>query len=110
MHGSQIWTLRHKGGGGGLTSIEMQFFRRTDGYTLTDHKTNEEVLEELKFEHVDEKLRRQKLNWLRHVTRRNSSRMAKITLKCRPNGQRRLGKPLKRLLDEAETGLSRPDW
>jgi len=27
----------------------------------------------------------------------------------RPNGRRRLGIPLKRLLDEAETGLSRPN-
>ena len=29
-------------------------------------------------------------------------------LNYRPNGRRRLGKPLKRLLDEAETGLLRP--
>jgi len=28
----------------------------------------------------------------------------------RPNGRRRLGLPLERLLDEPETGLSRPDW
>ena len=27
----------------------------------------------------------------------------------RPNGRRRLGRPLKGLLDEAETGLSRPN-
>jgi len=31
-------------------------------------------------------------------------------LNCRSNGLRRLVRPLKRLLDEAETGLSRPDW
>jgi len=28
---------------------------------------------------------------------------------CRSNGQRRLGSPLKKLLGEAETGLSRPN-
>ena len=28
-------------------------------------------------------------------------------LNYRPNGRRRLGRPLKRLLDEAETGLSK---
>jgi len=33
---------------------------------------------------------------------------AKRMLKYRPNGQRQLGKPLKRLLDEDETGLLRP--
>jgi hypothetical protein len=36
------------------------------------------------------------------------NRMIKIMLNYRPNGRRRLGRPLKRLLDEAETSLSRP--
>jgi hypothetical protein len=31
-----------------LTSIKTKFFRRTSGYTLFDHKTNEEFLEKLK--------------------------------------------------------------
>jgi hypothetical protein len=39
----------------------------------------------------------------------NSSRMAKIMLIYGPNGRRRPGRPLKGLLDEAETGLSRPN-
>jgi hypothetical protein len=33
----------------------------------------------------------------------NNIRMPKILLNYRPNGQRRLGRPLKRILDEAET-------
>jgi hypothetical protein len=38
------------------------------------------------------------------------NRLPKIMLNYRPNGRRRrLGRPLKRLLDEAETGLSRPN-
>jgi len=61
-----------------------------------DHTRNEEILEELKAEPVDQKLRRYKSNWLRHVTRMDSSRMARIVLNCRPNGRRRLGRPLKR--------------
>jgi hypothetical protein len=40
----------------------------------------------------------------------NSNRIAKVMLNCRPFGQRWLGKPLKRLLDQAETGMSRPNW
>jgi hypothetical protein len=36
----------------------MKFFRRTAGYTLLNHKRNKEILEELKLEPVDEKLRR----------------------------------------------------
>jgi len=67
-------------------------------------------LEELKVEPADEKLRRYKYNWLRHVTGMNSSKMANIVLNCRPNERRRLGRALERLLDEAETGLSRPNW
>jgi hypothetical protein len=39
-------------------------FRRTAGYTLLDHKRNEEILEELKAEPVDEKRRRYKSNCL----------------------------------------------
>jgi hypothetical protein len=39
----------------------------------------------------------------------NNKQMPEIMLDYRPNGRRRLGRPLKRLLDEDETGLSRPD-
>ena len=34
---------------------------------------------------------------------------AKIMLNYEPHGRRRLGRPWKRLLDESETGLSRPN-
>jgi len=88
----------------------MKFFRRTAGMHKYDHKRHEEILEELKADPVEEKLRSYKSNCLQHVTRMDSSRMARIVLNCRPNGRRRLGRPSKRLLDEAETGLSRPDW
>ena len=93
-----------------LTSIEMKFFRRTAGCTLSDHNREEEVLEELKVEPAGKETGRHKSNWLRHVTTVDSSRMANIKLNCRPNGRRRLGRPLKGQLDEAETGLSRPNW
>jgi hypothetical protein len=33
----------------------------------------------------------------------------KIILNYRPNRQRQLGRPCKRIVDEAKTGLSRPD-
>ena len=35
---------------------------------------------------------------------------AKVMLNYRPAGRRRFGSPLKRLLDEAETGLSGRNW
>jgi hypothetical protein len=94
-----------------LTSIKIKFFRRTAGYTLLDLKRNEEILEELKVEPVDEKRRKYKSNCLRRVTRMENNIMPKIMLKYlyRRNGRRRLGRPFKRLLDEAETCLSRPN-
>jgi hypothetical protein len=64
---------------------------------------NTEILEELKVEPVDEKLRRYKANRLPYVTRMNKM------LNYRLNGRKRLAKPLKILSDEAETGLSRPN-
>jgi hypothetical protein len=62
-------------------------------------------MEEWKEEPVDMKLRRYKSNWLQHVTRMNNNRMPKIML----NGRRQLGRPLKRLLDQAKTGLLWPN-
>jgi hypothetical protein len=52
-------------------------------------------------------------NCLRYVMKMNDSRMPKIMLNYRPNGRRRLGEPLKRLLDEVEQvyqGLTRDGW
>jgi len=62
---------------------------------------NEEILEEMKVEPVWEKLRRYKSNCLRHVTRMNN-KMPKIMPNYRPNGRKRLGRPLKTLLEKVE--------
>jgi hypothetical protein len=107
VYGSKIWTLRQKDKNQ-PTSTEMRFFKTTAGFTLFDHKRNEEILEELKGEPADKKLRRYKSDWLQHVTRMNNNRMPNIVLNYRPNGRRLLERPLKRLLEEPETGLLRP--
>ena len=58
----------------------MKFFG-TKGYTLFDHKRNGEMLDELKVEPVDEKLKGYKSNWLQgHVTCTNCNRVPKIML------------------------------
>jgi hypothetical protein len=67
-------------------------------------------VEEMKVEPADDKLRAYKSSWLLHATRMNSSWMAKVMLNYGQNGGRRLGRPLKRILDEAKTGLLRPEW
>jgi hypothetical protein len=60
----------------------MEYTERTAVYTLSYHKRNEEILEQLKIEPVNEKLRRYKSKWLRQVTSMNN-RMPKITLNYR---------------------------
>jgi hypothetical protein len=77
-------------------------------HTFWSHKERR-ILNELKVEADGDKLSRYKTYWLRHVTRRNSSRMARTVLNGKPNGRRWLGRPLKSLSGAAETYLSRPD-
>jgi len=67
LYGSEILTLIQKDKKR-LAPIAMKCFRRTAVYTLFDLKRKEEILEELKVEPIDEKLRRYKSNLLRHVT------------------------------------------
>jgi hypothetical protein len=62
LHENEIWTLQQKGKKR-LRAIEITFFRRT-GYTIFDDKWNDKILEELKVEPADEKLRRYKFVWL----------------------------------------------
>jgi hypothetical protein len=45
-YGSEIWTLTEQDKSR-LKASEMKFLRRTAGYTLLDHKKNEDVLQEL---------------------------------------------------------------
>ena len=80
------------------------FFRRTGGYTRFDHKRNEEILEELKVEPADEKLRRFKSNWLRHVTRMNNNRMPKIMLNYRPKWTKTTWKTLEEITRQGRDG------
>ena len=50
-----------------------RFPRGTAGYTLFDHKRNEEILEELEVETVEEEPRKYQSKWPRHVIRMNKS-------------------------------------
>jgi len=58
-----------------LSQIKMKLFKGTTACIHFDHKRNEEVLEELKVEPVDLKLRRHKIKL---ATTRNRNRMTNI--------------------------------
>ncbi|KAJ4445505.1 hypothetical protein ANN_12185 [Periplaneta americana] len=94
-----------------VESVEEKksFNSSTAGYTLLDRKRNEEILEQLEVESVEEKISRYKFNCLDHVRRMENSRIAKTMMQYKPRGHRRLGRPFRRLLDGAETGLQRPN-
>ncbi|KAJ4435830.1 hypothetical protein ANN_18449 [Periplaneta americana] len=86
-----------------IKATEMKFLRRTAGYTLLDRKRNEEILEQLEVESVEEKISRYKFNWLDHERRMENSRIPTIMMQYKSRGHRRPGRPLRRLLDGAET-------
>ena len=84
-----------------MTSIEMKIFRRTARYTLFDYKRNGEILEEFKVEPVEEIILVKLVGTYKNNEQHKD---AKAVMNCRPHGRRRLGRPLKKLLDKAETG------
>jgi len=57
IYGCEIWTLRQKDKKR-FISVEVKFFRRREGYVLSDNERSEESLEELKVEPVEEKLKK----------------------------------------------------
>jgi len=90
----------------------MKGFRSTEVYTVFDHKK-----EWRNFGRVESgtswretKKIQTKLATTCNVARMDTNIMPVVMLNCRPNGRRRFERPWKRLLDEAETGLSRPNW
>jgi hypothetical protein len=88
----------------------MKFLRKTAGHTLMDHKKNEEMIQELQVAPIINKIQNYKTKWIHHVSRMDDQRYPKKMLQCQPREKRRLGRPLKRLLDdiqlEAETDHS----
>jgi hypothetical protein len=83
----------------------MKFLRRTAGYTLLDHKKNEDVLQELNTTPILEKITKYRHNWVKHVHRMNNSRFPKALIEYHQRGRRRPGRSLKRLLDGVQTEI-----
>jgi hypothetical protein len=90
-YGSESWTIgsndRKR-----LISAEMRFIRRTLGYTLCDHKINEELMvKQLKITPIIDFVTQYRKNWKEHVHRMTPGRIPKIILKYQPKGKRCLG-------------------
>jgi hypothetical protein len=63
-------------------------FLQTAGYTLLDHKRNEDILEELHVTPLEEKLYTYRHNWYQHVHRMEGYRLPKQLLNYNPKGRR----------------------
>jgi hypothetical protein len=71
----------------GITRYEI--FQKNSRVHPLGHEGNKEILEGLKVEPIEEKLRGYKSNWLRHATNMKNKIMPKIMLNYEPttNGQ-----------------------
>jgi hypothetical protein len=74
----------------------MKFMRKTAGFTLRDHKRNEEILKNLEVEPISKFIQNYQANWKEHIERTDSSRIPNNLLNYRPRGKRSLGRPIKR--------------
>jgi ABC-type ATPase involved in cell division len=77
IYGREIWTLTQDKSR--LKASEIKFLRRTAGYTLLDHKKNENILQELNTTPVLENITKYRHNWAKHVHRMNNSTFSRST-------------------------------
>jgi hypothetical protein len=97
--GSETWTVKSKYKSR-LTAAEMRFVRKTAKYTWRDHKTNEEILNELKVILILDKITCYKSDRIQHINRMPRSTLPNFLTKFAPRGARNQGRPLERLLEE----------
>ncbi|KAJ4434195.1 hypothetical protein ANN_22743 [Periplaneta americana] len=95
---SEIWVLKQRDISR-LRAAEKKYLRRTAGYTLLDHKRNEDILQKLNMQPLEEKVTEYRNRWLEHISRMEAGRTPQEMLKYHPQGRRRPGRPQKLLLD-----------
>jgi hypothetical protein len=69
-------------------------------YTWRDHRTNEEILNELIVTSILDKITSYKGDWIQHMNRMPRSRLPNLLTKYAPRGIRNQGRALKRLLED----------
>ncbi|KAJ4428270.1 hypothetical protein ANN_24287 [Periplaneta americana] len=87
LYGREIWVLKQRDISR-LRAAEMKYLRRTAGYTLLDHKRNEDILQELKMQPLEEKIAEYRNRWLEHISRMETGQTPQEMLKYHPQGQR----------------------
>jgi hypothetical protein len=82
-YGNEAWTIR-KAGRTASYIPEMNFLRKSAGYSLLDRKINEFITEEPKIKGTAEYLQRYVRNWLHHINRMERQRLRRQMLRYVP--------------------------
>jgi Tfp pilus assembly protein PilZ len=86
LYGSENWTVISKDKSR-LTAAEMKFMRKTAKYTWRDHRTNEEILNELKITSILDKITIFKIVFIQNVKRMSRSKLPNLLKKYAPRGK-----------------------
>jgi hypothetical protein len=79
-----------------IEAAEMKLLRPLAGYTLRDHKYNDDIRSELGVQSITEILDIYRTNWHNHLLRMESYRVPLQVYRYRPTGRRNVGRPRKR--------------
>ena len=91
LYGSETGTVKASDGRR-ITTVEMKYMRRTEGYTWTDYRTNVQIVKELKITAILDKLLEYKRSWIQHVNRMPRNRLPRVMKQHRPTGRRNRGR------------------
>jgi hypothetical protein len=70
----------------------MKFMRRTAKYTWTNYKTNEDIISELKMNHVLNKSQNYIQKWIKYVRLMDKNTLPHLIMKYQPCGKRKQGR------------------
>ena len=97
--GSEVWVLR-KREEQRLEAAQMKFLRHLLGITKLDKERNQCIREKTGAQNIVKEIKRYQKKWLKHIQRKDTNRIPKQALRCRPNRRRNIGRPKKRWRDQ----------
>lgn len=83
-----------------IEAAEMRLLRPIAGYSLLDHKRNEDIRQELNMPNIIETITEYRNKWHEHICRMEPTRIPYRLHHYKPQGRRRIGRPRKRWKDQ----------
>jgi len=78
----------------------MRFLRYLLGITKLDKEKNISIRKKTGVQNIVKEIEQYQQKWLQHVQRMDKNRLPRQALYYRPNGQRNIGRPRKRWVDQ----------